>query len=81
VADVKGLPNIWKIKTGKVMMKEAMADVVKMARDEGKLCYLYYSAGKFEASFIYWQDWIFKAYPGGRKELSLRGKRILEEVK
>ena len=60
-------------------MKDAMADVVNMAKDKGKLCYLYYSVGKFKASFICWQDWIFKAYPGGRKELSLRGKRILKE--
>lgn len=62
-------------------IQEAMAEVVKMAAEKGRVCYLYPPAigTGFRASFEYWNDWLFKAYPGGRKVLSVRGKKFTEE--
>lgn len=61
---------------------EAMAEVVQMARDKGELCYLYRRgpSGNFKwgASFQYWDNWLFKAYPGGRKVLSMEGKKLVQ---
>jgi hypothetical protein len=64
----------------KMTIDQAAVEVVKMAEEEGRVCYLYRRSGKFRygASFAYWGDWIFKAYPGGRKELRVEGRRIAE---
>jgi hypothetical protein len=60
-------------------MVEAMAEIVKMAEKENKVTYLYqYKNGTFDASFTRWDDWLFKAYPGGRKQLSKTGAKLLE---
>jgi hypothetical protein len=60
-------------------MTRAMAQVVDMAIVGGRICYLYKRRSKysFQASYHYWNDWLFKAYPGGRKQLSIRGKELL----
>lgn len=51
-------------------MLRGMAEVAKMAEAQNKVCYLYNKhPGEYQASFQYWNDWIFKAYPGGRKEM------------
>ena len=62
-------------------MKGAMAQVVEMAESENRVCYLYHNktgAFRFSISFIYWKDWIFKAWPGGRKQLSIEGTELLK---
>ena len=58
-------------------MLQSMAEVVKMARASGKQCYLYKTKACYIASFQYWDDWLFKAYPGGRKILSTEGRKHL----
>jgi len=60
-------------------MKGAMVEVVKMSQEQGRLCYLYNHHGEYEASFTFWPDWLFKAYPGGRKQLSLEGTRLFQQ--
>lgn len=57
---------------------KSMAEVVKMARAENKLCYLYKSSAGYLTSFEYWDDWLFKAYPGGRKILSVAGNNLVK---
>jgi hypothetical protein len=56
-----------------IKMKNAMIETVVMAQKEFRLCYLYYTHDEYSASFTYWHDWLFKAYPGGRKVLSTLG--------
>lgn len=58
-------------------MKEAMADVERMAQKVDRLMYLYCGAAGYFASPRYWNDWLFKAYPGGRKEVSVLGNETL----
>ena len=58
-------------------MKDAMSKVVSMAAKENRVCYLYFVRGEFFASYLHWHDWLFKAYPGGRKQLSVIGTEKL----
>lgn len=57
---------------------ESMDKAIKSAKDNDKLCYVYLIEGEYRQSFTWFDDWVFRVYPGGRKELSIRGKRILE---
>jgi hypothetical protein len=60
-------------------MKTAMVEVARMAVKEDRVCYLYFDKTKgFTASYIYWNNWLFKAYPGGRMVLSVNGKARLQ---
>jgi hypothetical protein len=65
--------------------QEAMAEVTKMAQEKDRVCYLYGHGPvnnlRLEASFQYWHDWLFKAYPGGRKVLSVEGNELLQKTK
>lgn len=57
--------------------EEACAETVRMSVERNQLMYLYkYKIGnsKWGISHRHWDDWLFKAYPGGRKVLSLKGK-------
>lgn len=55
---------------------EAMQKTINEAKSGGRLVYLYYSASGYRISRRYWSDWVFRAYPGGRKELSGLGRDI-----
>lgn len=59
---------------------EACAEVVKMAKEEQRVCYLYGSE-KWNASFEYWNDWLLMAYPDGRKILSVAGGEYTDPKK
>lgn len=59
---------------------EAMAETARMAKAEQKVMYLYQRRkGQFNwgLSATYWDDWLFKAYPGGRMVMSQLGKKHL----
>jgi len=61
---------------------EAMAETARMAKADGKLFYLYKGGpgnATWGISAQYWKDWLFKAYPGGRKILSMAGKELVEK--
>lgn len=67
---------------------DAMAETVKSAKRDGKLYYLYLRKSKgyrhdpvYFLSHLYWDDWLFKAYPGGRKILSIKGNDLVKEEK
>ena len=60
----------------------AMVEVASMAKKENRICSLYkskFGVYEFLASFSRWDDWLFRAYPGGRMVLSVAGKKRLEE--
>ena len=59
----------------------AFAECVKMAKICKRICYIYKPNGKglWGLSYEYWDNWIFKAYPGGRKHLSVFGQQYLRE--
>ena len=60
--------------------QEAMDETAKHAEQEDRVMYLYKANGgnvRWNISFRYWDDWLFKAYPGGRKEVSVRGSKLL----
>jgi len=62
---------------------ESIVETEKLAKQSGKLYYLYSRKSKknkeqvYFISHIYWKDWLFRVYPGGRKELSRSGKEIV----
>lgn len=65
-------------------VKSVMADAVIRARRSGHIHYVY----EFPSHFLVLDHphpditihWIFRAYPGGRKELSKRGSEIVREL-
>lgn len=60
--------------------REACEECVKQAQDEDRVIYLYKNRiGNYTwgASHQYWDDWLFKAYPGGRRELSVEGTKLV----
>lgn len=61
--------------------QEACEVVVKQAQEENRVLHLYKNRiGNFTwgVSHRYWSDWLFKAYPGGRKELSVEGTKLMQ---
>ncbi len=59
---------------------DAMTEAVKMAHQENRKIYLYKISGAgWGMSPIYWKDWLFVAYPGGRKILSPEGTKLLDK--
>lgn len=61
--------------------KVAMTRAINLARNTEKLLYVYERNGEFEISNDYRRGWLFLAYPGGRKELSLAGAQMVEQIK
>ncbi len=57
---------------------QAMAKAAKRAESENKLMYMYYGNqdDDWRVTERFWSDWLFRAYPGGRKELSAKGSQI-----
>jgi hypothetical protein len=62
-------------------MINAMGQTIQKAKKMDRLCYLYQRQdGSFYTSFECRKGWLFRAYPGGRKELSTSGNEILKEA-
>jgi len=62
---------------------EACEETVKEAEHHNKVAYLYKNRiGNFRwgVSHQYLGDWLFKAYPGGRKILSVEGTKLAQSV-
>jgi hypothetical protein len=60
-------------------MQSAMVETVNEAKKLGRVCYLYLmnmGTKPYGISSTYHAEWIFKAYPGGRKQLSIRGTKL-----
>lgn len=60
----------------------ALVECVKMAKEKHAICYVYKRDGKgfWGLSYEYWDNWLFKAYPGGRKQVSRQGMEYFKEV-
>lgn len=59
-------------------INDAMVDCVKKAKESGHLYYILSNGmGGFRLTRTRYHNWLFKAYPGGRKELSLTGKNYV----
>jgi hypothetical protein len=58
--------------------KIAMWQAVKIAEREFSICYVLPRAGYYQISCAYESGWLFRVYPGGRKELSAEGTKLLE---
>ena len=58
----------------------AMIEAVKLAKNEFCIFYVYQNEnGNFDISPTLKSDWLFKAYPGGRKVISIAGKERMNE--
>ena len=60
------------------MILNAIRETKQRARESQRLLYLYFN-GQYTITPTYESDWLYKAYPGGRNQLSPRGKKKLEE--
>jgi hypothetical protein len=60
-------------------MKEMMQLVVDKAELTGRCTYLFRNSKDFDYSFRYMPGWFFKAFPGGRKQLSVEGQAWLKK--
>ena len=56
---------------------EALKVTEQQAKDTGQLLYLCENRQGYFISKNYYKDWLFRAYPGGRKEFSGGGRKIL----
>lgn len=60
---------------------EGISVVFRKAKETSRLCYLYQRPnGTFYSSYEHRNNWLFRAYPGGRRELSIAGKKIAQEL-
>lgn len=64
-----------------MIILEAIQKAVDEAYWTGSACYVYEARQGYRVSTDYWQGWLFKAYPGGRKVLSRRGNELVKEYK
>lgn len=57
--------------------------VVETAKDTGRLCYVVkrQNGDDYVTTFEYRKDWLFRAYPGGRRELSIKGNELVQKAK
>jgi hypothetical protein len=60
----------------------AISEAVRVAKEARQLCYVIerHDGDGYTTTFEYQKGWLFKAYPGGRKELSVRGNELVEET-
>lgn len=56
----------------------AMKYAIDAAKRENKLCYVSDCNDGYLVSFNWSDNWLFRAYPGGRKELSMKGKNVID---
>lgn len=54
---------------------------VDKAANMGRSCYVILANGKLECDFHWIRGWLFRAYPGGRKVLSVEGKEFADRTK
>lgn len=62
-----------------VTMAQAMSRAAQMAEEQNRLMFLYQcklGSGEWAISETYHHDWLFKVYPGGRQQLSLKGSEV-----
>lgn len=57
---------------------EACVEASQLAVENGKEYFVYHATnGGFMVSHQYDRDWLFRAYPGGRKVVSLAGSKLI----
>jgi hypothetical protein len=60
-------------------MLEMMTLVEEKAIETGRLIYLFQLRDGFDYCFNFMPGWLFKVYPGGRKQLSIEGSKLLKQ--
>lgn len=56
---------------------EACVQAAEKSKKYETIIYVYYSSESWVIGPAYKKGWLFKAYPGGRKVLSMDGKTLL----
>ena len=65
-----------------VRFQDAMGLAVLKSEQSGRMVSIFLRLdGSMDYCFGYMAGWLFRVYPGGRKELSIDGKRILDRGK
>lgn len=54
----------------------ACALAIKQSQETNNLIYVYETPHAYPLSYCYVDGWLFRAYPGGRKELSRKGVEL-----
>jgi hypothetical protein len=59
---------------------KAISKAFHTAKKTGRLCYVVAARnGGYVTTFEHRKDWLFKAYPGGRRQLSTRGAELVQD--
>ena len=59
----------------------AMINTVSIAKEQRQVAFLYFGDDSlYLISLSNYGDWLFRAYPGGRKELSRKGLKFKKEI-
>lgn len=59
-----------------VLFLQTAKSAIEQAKKEGVLYYVYFWEDEYYTLPTWYEGWIFRVYPGGRKEFSVRGKRF-----
>lgn len=61
---------------------EAISKAFHTAKKTGRLCYVVkrQNGAGYVTTFEHRKSWLFRAYPGGRRELSIKGNELVQEV-
>jgi hypothetical protein len=60
--------------------EQACIEAVKKAREHGTIFYVFDAPNLWEILPSYRKDWLFQAYPGGRKILATEGRLMLADI-
>ena len=58
---------------------ETAKKAIKLSKELDRTIYMYHWHGEYSVSIQYWNDWIFKVYPGGRRVLSIGGRELAKK--
>jgi hypothetical protein len=59
---------------------EAVVNAVRISKAQFEIAYIYEKEdGTFQVGTKYEEGWIFRAYPGGRTDASMRGAQLIQQ--
>lgn len=56
-----------------------MGEAIKAAKQSGKIFYVCGDNGNYRITSSYQDVWLFRVWPGGRKELSIKGNELVKK--
>ena len=61
-----------------MLFQDACGEAMKQSHKKGVAFYVHNAPTSWEVTPIYRSGWLFKVYPGGRRILSIEGKKVYD---